>query len=115
MRDLHALAGPLLPLALLVLGAWAAALAASRRPPGALDTVRKVVLALVAVQAAIGLAIALRGAAPAEWIHWVYGPAIVAALLVPGGLVLPPERRSAVLAAASIFAALLAWRLWASG
>ena len=109
------LAGPLLPLALLAVAGGAAVLAVAGRPPGALDTVRKVVLGVVAAQAAIGLAIAFRGAAPAEWIHWLYGPAIVVALLVPGGLALPPARQSGALCLAALFAALLAWRLWASG
>lgn len=115
MRDLHVLAAPLLVLALLVTAGVAAALAVRGRPPGPLDVVRKVLLGVTAAQAAIGMALALRGSAPAEWIHWLYGPAIVAALLVPGGLVLPPARRSGALAVAALFAALIAWRLWASG
>jgi hypothetical protein len=115
VRELHVLAAPLLVVVLLVTAGVAAALAVSGRPPGRLDVVRRVLLGVTVAQAAIGLALALRGSAPAEWIHWLYGPAIVAALLLPGGLVLSPARRSGALAVALLFAALIAWRLWASG
>lgn len=117
MNQLHALVGPILLLGTLGL-AVAAAVAASRNAlPPALDVVRRALLGLVVAEAAIGLALAVRGNAPAEGIHWLYGVAIVAALLVPGMLrpELPSARRSAAVAVGAGFAAIMAWRLGASG
>ena len=117
MNSLHAVTGPVLLIALLALAAVAAACAIAGRLPRALDLARQVLLAIVVAQAAIGLALAVRGAAPAEWIHWIYGGVIVAALLVPGSLHtdLPEARRAAVLAGGAGLAVIMAWRLGASG
>ena len=72
---------------------------------------------LVVADAAIGLALAVRGGSPAEGIHWLYGVAIVLALLGPGALrpELSAQTRSGALAVGALLATALAWRLGASG
>ena len=113
---LHSILGPALAGALVVLAV--AAVATMRGAlPGWLDGARRVVLALLVAEAALGLALALRGLAPAEPIHWVYGAAVIVLLLVPGALVhrAGMPRPGAVMAVASGLAALLAWRLWGTG
>jgi len=113
---LHSILGPALAGALVVLAL--SALATLRGAlPGWLDTSRRVVLGLLVAEAALGLALALRGSAPAEPIHWVYGAAAIVVLLLAGALV---ERdgmpsRGAALVVASGVGALLAWRLWGTG
>ncbi|HVM24619.1 MAG TPA: hypothetical protein VM253_04410 [Candidatus Limnocylindrales bacterium] len=117
MTELHAAAWPVVGVGLAILAAAAAVAAVSGRAPAALEWMRRAALALIVAQAAIGLALAARGAAPAELLHWVYGIAILVVLLAPGSL--PHDtsaaRRSWVLAAGSLVAVVLTWRLWASG
>lgn len=117
MIELHAAIGPAITAALLLLSV--AALASLRLPRlvSPVDAARRASLAVLAAQVAVGAALAARGAAPAEGIHWVYGALIVAALLIPG--MLPADtgtgRRAATLAGASLFSVVMAWRLGASG
>lgn len=115
MTELHGLAAPLLVGILAVMGAAAAALSVAGRAPGALDVARRVVLVVLVAQAAIGLALAVRGNAPSEGIHWLYGGAVLVVLLLAGSLEGTPARRSAALAVGSVLAAALTWRLWTSG
>jgi hypothetical protein len=117
VNALHAAAGPVLLIALLALAAAAVACAVTARLPRFLEIARRVLLGLLVAQAATGLALAVRGAAPAEWIHWLYGGLIVLALLGPGVLAdeVPVARRGAVLAAGAVLAVVMAWRLGASG
>lgn len=117
MTGLHSAAWPLLGVALLGLAAVSAAAAIRNRAPGALDLVRRAVLVVLVAQAAIGLALAVRGTGPDELLHWIYGVVVVAVLLLPGAM--PddgaPAMRSWALAAGSVVGAILVWRLWASG
>jgi hypothetical protein len=117
VNALHAAAGPALLIALVAFAAAAAAGAVTGRVPRPLERVRQVLLGVVVAQAAIGLALALRGTAPAEWIHWLYGGLIVLALLAPGMLAddVPVARRAAVLTGGAVLAVVMAWRLGASG
>jgi len=115
---LHSLPGAALLVALAVLSASAATLWLLRREPAPwLDGARRVLLAAVVVEAALGLALALRGAAPAEAIHWVYGAVIVVALLLPATALADraPRRRTGLLAGAALLATFMAWRLIGSG
>lgn len=115
---LHSAPAVLLVATLALLGVIAGVLAALDRPPAAwLETVRRVLLAVLVAEAALGLVLALRGSAPHEGIHWLYGGAIIVALLVPSALWTDgtARLRSSVFAASSIAAALFAWRLWGSG
>lgn len=111
VRLAHSALGPALLGALLVLAVAAIAALLRGGEPAWLETGRRIALALLVAQAALGLALAARGAAPSETIHWLYGAAVIAVLLVPGAL----RRLGPVMAAASGVAVLLAWRLWASG
>lgn len=115
MRDLHALAAPILLVGLAALAIAAATLLVLGRGPDAVEWVRRLILGVLVAEAGIGLALAIRGSGPAEWIHWLYGPAIIAVLMVPASLELPPRRRSGALAVGSLLAVALTWRLWASG
>jgi hypothetical protein len=117
LTGLHALMGPLLMALLLGLAICAVAAAFVGRMPNALEWIRRALLAVVVAQAAIGLALAVRGDAPAEGIHWIYGGAIVVALLAPGALrpELPARTRTGALAAGAVLAVIFAWRLGASG
>lgn len=115
---LHAAPALLLLAAFALLAVTAGVLAALDRPPAAwLETGRRVLLAVLVAEAALGLVLALRGLAPDEGIHWLYGGAIIVALLVPGTLWTdgPARLRSIVFALSSIAATLFAWRLWGSG
>lgn len=116
MTSLHAASWPLLTLVLAALGATAAVAAARGRAPEVLERLRVGTLIVLVAQAAIGLALALRGGGPAEALHWVYGAAVIGILLVPGALApqMATARRSAVLAGACAVGAVLVWRLWAS-
>jgi hypothetical protein len=117
MTELHGVLGPAIMVLLAVLAAVAAILAVRGHPPTALEVPRRVLLGAIVAQAAIGLALAARGGRPAEGIHWLYGVAIVVALLGPGALrpELSPQKRSGALAVAALLATALAWRLGASG
>jgi hypothetical protein len=115
-----ALHGVTAPAAIAALGAMAVAaaiLAVLDRQSRILEWARLGVLALLVAEAALGLAIAVRGGGPGEGIHWLYGAVIVVVLLVPGGVghELAPRARSGALALGSGIAAAVAWRLWASG
>ena len=113
---LHAALGIAL-LALLVLLAASVALAVlTGRSTDRVGGVRRLVLGVIVAQVAIGLTLALRGDGPAEGLHWLYGGAIVLALLAPSAVEPPTRRgRDALLVAGTLLAAIFAWRLWGSG
>lgn len=117
MTQLHAAIGPVVLVLAVVLGAAAAVLASRGSSPQWVEWVRRAVLGIVVVGAAVGLALAVRGSSPGEAIHWVYGVGIIVVLMVPGTLRadMPPGRRSGALAVGALLAAVLAWRLGASG
>lgn len=117
MTQLHALPAPGVMVGLTGLALAAALLAAAGRAPRVLEWARLGMLVVLVAQAALGLALALRGAAPAEGIHWLYGVVIIVVLLLPGALgpEVGPRARSGALALGAGIAATLAWRLWASG
>ena len=118
LARLHTLPGVVLVAGLGVLAVMAAALAVLDRPPMPwLDFARRAILGIIVAEAAIGLVLTLRGAEPEEWIHWLYGGIIIAALVLPATLVSngSPRSRSVALAAAAALATVLAWRLWGSG
>jgi hypothetical protein len=81
------------------------------------DRARQALLGLVVAEVAIGLALAFRGAAPAEWLHWLYGGLLVAVLLAPAALDerIGADRRVPAIAVVLAVATVLAWRLGASG
>ncbi|MCV0404387.1 MAG: hypothetical protein K5924_11895 [Chloroflexi bacterium] len=113
---LHGTAGMVLLGALVALAV--AAVLALRVPAARrwADAARRLLLGALVAEAALGLVIALRGAAPAETIHWLYGAAVIVALLVPGALAESmAHRRAAVAAGAAVLATVFAWRLWGSG
>ncbi len=78
---------------------------------------RQVLLGVVVAEAALGLTLALRGAGPAEALHWAYGAGITGVLLAPSLVRAPSEahQRAFVMVGTSVLAALLAWRLWGTG
>lgn len=117
MNDLHADTAAILIACLGVLTLLSTVSVAAARGHAAVEWIRRGLLAVVVAQAAIGLALVLRGDRPAEWIHWLYGPAIIAALLLPGTLGddHPAGRRTGAVAVGSGVATVFAWRLWASG
>lgn len=118
MTGLHAAAWPLLGVALLGLAAVSAIAAMRNRAPEVLDLLRRAALVVLVAQAAIGLALAVRGTGPSELLHWVYGAVVLAVLLLPGATMTDewaPAMRSWALAAGSAVGAILVWRLWASG
>lgn len=117
MTTVHAAAWPLVALGLAGIAAAATVAAVLERWPPLLDVVRRIALVVLVAEAAIGLALAVRGTGPAELLHWVYGAAVVGVLLVPAALPegTAPRLRSWSLAAGAVIAAVLVWRLWASG
>jgi hypothetical protein len=117
VTQLHAAFGPIVLVLGVVLAVAAGVLAARGRSPESVEWVRRVTLGIIVVGAAIGLALAVRGSGPAEAIHWVYGVVIVVLLMLPGSLRadMPPAQRSGALAVGASLAAVLAWRLGASG
>lgn len=117
MTWLHGAAWPLLGVALLGLAGISATAAIRKRAPEALELLRRAALVVLVAQAAIGLALAVRGTGPNELLHWVYGAVVIAVLLLPGAMSedQAPAMRSWALAAGSVVGAILVWRLWASG
>ena len=118
LARLHTLPGLVLVAGLSVLAVMAATMAVLDRPPmPSLDFARRVLLGIIVAEAAVGLVLALRGAEPTEWIHWLYGGIIIGALLLPASLVTngTPRSRSVALAGAAGLAAIFAWRLWGTG
>jgi hypothetical protein len=117
MSELHAAGWPLFAIGLALLGLAAAVAAMRGRRPAALEWSRRAALVALVAQASIGLALAARGAAPSELLHWIYGAVVIGVLLVSGSL--PAEvadgPRSWALAAGSAIGVVLVWRLWASG
>lgn len=115
---LHSAPGVALLAALAVLASVATALWLLRREPAPwVDLARRVLLILVVVEAALGLVLAARGSAPAEWIHWLYGIVIVVALLLPTTVssARTPRHRTGLLAVGALLGAFMAWRLMGSG
>lgn len=117
MTGLHGVTAPLTIVGLSVLAAVATAMAAIGRDAVALEWARRIALGILVAEAAVGLALALRGAAPTEAIHWVYGVAVLVLLIVPGSMSeeVSPRVRTGALAVGAAIAAALAWRLWSSG
>jgi cation transport ATPase len=117
MTGLHSAVGVALLGALAVLG-LAAGIASLRHATARwADRARQIALAVVVAEGAVGLALAFRGAGPAEWLHWLYGGILVLVLLAPAALEerIAADRRTPVLALAAVAATVLAWRLGASG
>ena len=115
---LHTLRGIALLGLLLVPGLVIGALAlVDRRLPAAFEPMRRVALALLVIEAALGLVLAFRGMAPAETIHWLYGGLILLVLLLPGSVAPAATQRvrTGIVAGSWLLAAVLAWRLWGSG
>lgn len=117
MTGLHGLSAPVAMVGLTAMALAAAALALLDRESRALEWARRIALGVLVAEAALGLALGVRGAAPDEWIHWLYGVVVVAVLLVPGAVApeLPARARSGALALGAAIAAAVTWRLWGSG
>ena len=81
------------------------------------DGFRIGVAGLAVVAGAIGLAVALRGDQPGEWLHWIYGAALVVVPVAAGALATErTERgRSVVLAITGTLLIAIAWRAMATG
>lgn len=116
MASLHAV-GALVVFATAGVAMVIAAIAALRGGARWVDQLRTVVLAVVAVQAAIGAVAYLGGSRPAEPLHVVYGLAALAILPLAGTFAseAPPRPRAWVLVAALAILLVLAWRLSSTG
>jgi hypothetical protein len=114
--QLHAIAGILVVVGCVVFAivAWISVAGVARGLAGGL---RVGVAALAVVAGAIGLALTLRGDQPAEWLHWVYGGALVLVPVAAGAVVAERSERSRsmVLAVTSTLLALIAWRAVVTG
>lgn len=117
MSGLHAAAWPAVAIGLTVIAVIAVASALVDRFPPTLDWLRRAALVVLVAEASIGLALAVRGAGPAELLHWIYGAVVVAVVLAPSAAApgTAPGRRSWMVAGGSAIGAILVWRLWASG
>jgi hypothetical protein len=117
MSQLHAALGIAVIGASVLFALAAFAANAMDRSPRWLDGVRLVIAGLAVTGASTGLALALTGTGPSEWIHWLYGVLIVAVPVMAGSMTLGGSSRvrSIGLGAAGVIMALIAWRLAASG
>jgi hypothetical protein len=118
MSDVHVAVGALLMPAFGALAVGAGLLSWFRASPHIAQLARRALLAVGVAVAAIGAALALRGSAPDEWLHWLYGALLLAVMLAPAALTHPSTDRrleSLSVAVAAAVAAVLAWRLGASG
>jgi hypothetical protein len=116
VAQMHALAG------LVVVGgcvafatvAWISVGGIARRLAGSL---RLAVAGVAVVAAALGLALALRGDNPAEWLHWVYGAVLVLVPMAAGTLLAERSERgrSLGLAVAGTLLVFVAWRAVVTG
>jgi hypothetical protein len=117
MGGLHAAATPLIALPLVVLAAASLASALSGRGAAWVERTRLLALGLLVAESALGLALAVRGAGPAEWLHWAYAIAAGLALLLPGMLAgeRSVARRATITGIAAVLALAMSWRLAATG
>jgi hypothetical protein len=117
MSQLHGAAGSVLLGASVALALTALGAAVAGGAPPWLDRLRVALAVGIVAQAAIGLALALRGAGPAEAIHWVYGAVLIAVPVAIGALAasVPARVRTGALAGGATVMAFLAWRLAATG
>lgn len=118
MSQLHGTLG-MLALVAALLFALAAALVAwlDRGGDAWIARLRLALEAILVVQVLIGLVLFLAGARPSEWLHFVYGLGILAAIPLATSFAsdAPPRARSGVLAVAGVVVLLLAWRLLSTG
>jgi hypothetical protein len=78
---------------------------------------RLVLEGILVVQVLVGAVVFISGARPTEWLHFVYGVAILAVIPLATTFAseAPPRARSGVLAVAGVVILLLAWRLLSTG
>lgn len=117
MGGLHGISVGAAILLLTLMALAAGVIAALDRRSRVLEWARRIALVLLVAEAAVGLALLVRGGAPDQSIHLLYGLVIVLVLMIPGSVAaeLSPRGQSGALALASAVAAALAWRLWGSG
>ena len=126
MDRLHGAGGPLLVAAVGVLAIGALlVLVASRSGSRVIQNVggrwierlRAALAILLVAEAAIGAVIFVRGARPGEWLHIVYGVAVLAVLPLAGSLAIGRMHaaRAALVAGGALVALILLWRLVSTG
>ena len=126
MDRLHAAGGPLLMAAVGVLAVGAVTVLVASRSgnpaieavgAGWVDRLRAALAILLVAEAAIGGVLFVRGGRPAEWLHVVYGIAVVVILPLAGSLATRRAHavRTAVIAAGALVALILLWRLVSTG
>jgi hypothetical protein len=118
LADLHGTLGFLILVAALLFVLVAAITAWLGRGGDAwIARLRLVFEAILLVQVVVGAIVFLTGARPTEWLHLVYGIAILAVIPLATTFAseAPPRSRSGVLAVAGLVILLLAWRLLSTG
>jgi len=100
-----------------LLFAIGSALLAWRGASAWVDRARIALIALVAVEAALGAIAWLGGDRPREALHYLYGVAALAVLPLAATFSseAPPRPRAAVMAVAGLVLTVLAWRLASTG
>jgi len=117
VSDLHALGATITLGALAALAIGSGVSAWLDRWHGFADLLRRVVLALIAVQVALGAAAWLGGDRPRESLHLLYGIGLLALLPLAQSFAedAPPNLQRGVVAAAAVVGLLLGWRLFVTG
>jgi hypothetical protein len=114
--QLHAIAGLLVAVGCVAFAvvAW---ISVGGVAAGLAGGMRVTVAALAVMAGALGLALALRGNGPAEWLHWVYGAALVLVPVAAGTFVTDRSERgrSVALAVTGTLLAVIAWRAVVTG
>jgi len=116
LAQVHAIAGLLVVAGCLAFAivAWLSVAGLGSRLAGGL---RVSVAGLAVMAGAIGLAVTLRGDQPGEWLHWIYGAALVVLPVAAGAFA--GERsergRSLVLAITGTLLIAIAWRAAVTG
>jgi heme A synthase len=118
MVQLHATLGIVVMAAALLFVVLAAASAwLLQRGYAQIDRLRLIMEGLLIVQVVVGAIVFISGSRPGEWLHLVYGIAILAALPLAASFAseAPPRPRTGVFAVGGLVILLLAWRLLSTG
>lgn len=117
MSELHAIGAIVVLVAVAALAVGSGVSAWLDRWPRPAEALRRVVLALIAAQVALGAASWLSGDRPREPLHLLYGIGLLAVVPLAQSFAedAPPSLQRGVVAVGAVVGLLLGWRLFVTG